>query len=286
MCYAGARNMPASTTAQHLTAELRARHQEAQATWPSFAVPASYFIDRVLRLLPDPAQPEAALRALQASDFYLACGCVLGLPKALVELDRVIVDARGSLVRVLGHTGHVDDAEQLLRRKLMTAMNGPARIAAYSGRGTLSSWMRAVAARVALDVRRSLDSHESLDESDSGRLGVVLATPEMALISRRDRPRFEAAFARALRSLAPRERHALKLQVVDGLTVEAIAQSYGVNKSTVSRWLTQARQDVLARLRRDLEKETRLSGGELQSFMGLFQSRLDLSISQFLTSGG
>jgi RNA polymerase sigma-70 factor (ECF subfamily) len=254
--------------------------------WPSLHVDERAFAARLTSLTPEGTDPARAVEAMHGADFYLACACVAGEPAALAELDRLISSARASVEKVLGASAGVDDALQRVRRKVATDLDGPARIAEYSGRGPLKRWIRAVATRAALDAKRTQKDHEPLREEDSDSLAQVISSPELALLKDKDRPRFEAAFAEALASLGARERNALRLQVVDGLSLDAIGRAYGVNKSTVSRWLVQARADVLRHLRRTLEKDLRLQGRELQSFIGLFQSRLDASISAFLGRGG
>jgi RNA polymerase sigma-70 factor, ECF subfamily len=271
----------APATAHSSLPRIRVLYAQGQEAWGALGVEESFFIDRVHKVIPKELDANAAIDAIHAADFYLACACIRGDPRALQELDGLIGQARSAVQKVLGSSLSVDDGLQHLRRKLATNLDGPARIAEYSGRGPLKRWIRAVATRVALDLKRSDKGHDPLRDEDSNPLYQTISGPELDLVRGRDRPRFEAAFATALASLGSRERGALRLQVVEGLSLNAIGRVYGVNKSTVSRWLLQARSDVQRHLRRTLEKELHLRGSELRSFIGQFQSRLDASLSQF-----
>ena len=73
-----------------------------------------------------------------------------------------------------------------------------------------------------------------------------------------------------------------RLYVVDGLTVERIARTYGVVRSTVTRWLTEARVAVVRDIKRQLRQEMRLPPDEFESLARLVASQLDLSVSGIL----
>ena len=74
----------------------------------------------------------------------------------------------------------------------------------------------------------------------------------------------------------------LRLRLLDGLNIDQIGGIYGVHRATVARWIASAREQVLAGTRRELENMLDISDSEFDSLVKLVQSRIDLSISQFL----
>jgi DNA-directed RNA polymerase specialized sigma24 family protein len=93
---------------------------------------------------------------------------------------------------------------------------------------------------------------------------------------------FQRAFSQALLSLSDRERMVYRLHIVDGLTVKRIAKTYGVSRSTVSRWMASARSNVVAEVQRLLRDELRASAEDYKSLSRLLVSQLDLSVSRLL----
>jgi hypothetical protein len=74
----------------------------------------------------------------------------------------------------------------------------------------------------------------------------------------------------------------LRLQHVDGLNGEQIGGIYGVNRSTVSRWLASAHQDLLAGIRGLLMKRAGLTPSEFDSLARLVMSHLHVSARTLL----
>jgi RNA polymerase sigma-70 factor (ECF subfamily) len=74
--------------------------------------------------------------------------------------------------------------------------------------------------------------------------------------------------------------------VVEGLALERIGAMYRTHKSTVSRWVAKAREDVLAEARQRLAERLRLSPDELHSLMRAVRSHLDLSLPSLLREPG
>ena len=74
-------------------------------------------------------------------------------------------------------------------------------------------------------------------------------SPELAYLKERYRDAFTDALSAAVSALSDRDRTLLRLYHVDGLSLEAMAALYRVHLSTVSRWLTCARENVAEVLR-------------------------------------
>jgi RNA polymerase sigma-70 factor (ECF subfamily) len=95
---------------------------------------------------------------------------------------------------------------------------------------------------------------------------------------------FKEALGAALRSLDAQERSFLRLHLVEGVTIDRLAGSSGVHRSTVVRRIAAARGNVLRRTRARLATTLRVEPSEVDSLIGLLQSRLDLSLGRLLQS--
>jgi len=217
-------------------------------------------------------------------DLYLACACVAKDPAAIRAIEDEIIPI---IDAALGSwdPSVVDETRQQLRAALLVdhAGRGPL-LAQYNGRGALRRWIRVVAAREAGKIRRA-DTAAILVDDDT--LFDVLAPPgdpAMSAIKREGVIAFKAAFKTAIAQLEPRERTALRLHVLDGLTIDDIAPTYGVHRATVARWIASAKRDLLDRTRRHMMRELRLSGSEVDSLIRLVQSRIDCADESLLRS--
>jgi RNA polymerase sigma-70 factor (ECF subfamily) len=269
---------PAATGLEGALAELLER---ARGAWPQ-AAPVE-LLAHVGTLLP-PREPLLdALGALHADDLYLAWMCARGEPRALAAFDkRVLLRATRGASRIDPSPAFLDEVRQALRQKLLFPEEGSPRLLEYAGRGPLSSWVRAAALRTALNLSRG---HKPAG-ADSAVAEVPAASldPEFDYIAARYRPEFVACFKQALDALEPRERTMLRLHLVDGTGVEALARYYRVHRTTITRWLQQTRTALVAEVRTLLTRRLELTRSELDSLVRAVRSRLDFSISQVLSS--
>jgi RNA polymerase sigma-70 factor (ECF subfamily) len=67
-----------------------------------------------------------------------------------------------------------------------------------------------------------------------------------------------------------------------GVTLEALAEIYGVHRATVTRWLTKARERLLSSTRERLGARLDIGRSEIDSVMKWIGSRLDASVSRVL----
>jgi RNA polymerase sigma-70 factor, ECF subfamily len=224
----------------------------------------------------------------RAADLYLAAACAAGDPAAIAHLDAQLPGiVRPALAR-LG--APASDDEEILQRARI-ALFSPGRdgkrgIAAYSGRGELRGYVRAVAVRQAL---RRLEREEQ--PSPDGDEGLALLpdqadSPELRLLKEGCRAELRAAFATALAGLAPRARTLLRQHYLDGLTVDVLGRLYRVHRATAARWVDAARADVLREVRRHLRLTLGLGPDALESAVALVRSQLDLSLARLLRHPG
>jgi RNA polymerase sigma-70 factor (ECF subfamily) len=135
------------TDAMTRTLELDAAFTAGREKWPGVALAKKRFIDFLLARLPDDTSPGA----LAVTDIYLACACAAGDTHALAAFDRELVPVIGHAVATTGATAtERDDLVQIVRTRLLVAAPGDeAKIATFSGKGSLKAWVRVVATREA-----------------------------------------------------------------------------------------------------------------------------------------
>ena len=265
---------------------------EARAQHPKLEVePAVLAFRLASSLRPAPAAPAelaASLRSLHAGDLLLALACQAGGRQALAALDKTLAEAvPKAAARLRASNAFVDEVTQLLRQKLLVARaGGRPKLFDYAGRGALGQWLRAAALRVALNLLESerRGRHSSGDESTGplSRMPAAGPDPELSLVKRRYAPEFRAALEAALLGLGPKQRTLLKLYFAQGLTVEEIGRLEGTHKSTISRWLTKARQGLLEDVRARLTQKLKLGPAELDSLLAAVGSQLHISLGRVL----
>ena len=219
-------------------------------------------------------------------ELYLVCACLAGDGQALAAFDRrYLAQLAGFLHRIDASAPFVEEVRQILRVRLLVDDGERApRLADYTGRGALASWLRVVAIRAALDLKRARIDRPCDDAEIEALAGApARQDPEMDYIRTRYAAEFRAAIGTAMTELEPRERTLLRLGLVDGLTADQIAGVYGVHRVTVARWLAAAREHLAGRCQRRLEERLHLGPTELRSLLGLVRSQLDLSVRRLLS---
>ncbi len=72
------------------------------------------------------------------------------------------------------------------------------------------------------------------------------------------------------------------MHYLDGLNIDEIGASFRVHRSTVARWLAQARERILEETRKLLSSRLQIGRAEAESVIHLVQSQLDVSIYRYL----
>lgn len=242
-----------------------------RAAWPTVSLDA----DALAAFLGDGAG------LAHAEDLYLACACARGDAAALEAFEtRVLPQVAGSLRRIALTDDLVGEVRQGLRAHLL--VGDPPRIAEYRGRGPLTAWVRIVAVRMALQLKRRAKADERRVDALGHEPTPPRLDPALELLRARHQESFRAAFAAALAELTPHQRNLLQLHLLEDLSLADIATMHGVSKSSAARWLTQARTSLDEGIRARLRAELRLGEPELDSLIVALQSRLDLSVERLL----
>ena len=259
--------MPSARTASFLRA--------GQEEWPELAVDPDAFAQFLKTR--DAADPT------HAADLYLASACVSGDPTALTAFDRrYLADVEIYLRSVNPPPDLVDEVRQALREHLFWGERP--RIAEYSGRGSLASWLRVAALRIASNLRRAAGTRYRLEERGS-EPAALPTDPELALIRRRYAAPFERALAGSFASLDERDRNLLRLHLLDGLGIDELAPLFRVHRATAARWLQAARAHLKERVLERLRTELRVNERELESLVRVVESHLEISLRTFFRSG-
>jgi RNA polymerase sigma-70 factor (ECF subfamily) len=247
---------------------------------PEIELPPDGFAARLAELVVDEEDPRDALGRLRAADLYLAWACGAGSPPALAIFERELMALVPSFVAHLGGgAAFADEVRQRLRMKLFVG-DAP-KIGEYTGRGALGGWVRVVALRVAADLLRASGK---LVAAELDETALDPAAPiDVQYLKARYREHFEDALQAAIGALSKKHRNLLRMHYVDGITLDKLASMYRVHAATISRWLADARDDVVAGTHERLAERFDLSPSELDSIVELVRSQIQVSVERLFT---
>jgi RNA polymerase sigma-70 factor (ECF subfamily) len=274
---------PCSQDREALRALLQRQIVAARQAWPKVRLDPVAFAAALAGKIEEGADVMRALGQLRVADLYLAIAAATDAPGAVAAFEEQLARVPIYVSRSGADAALIDEATQRLRVKLLVGHErSPARLHQYSGRGALESWICAAAIRVVRDLQRAGGRHAD----DAGALDVLAATddPELAVLRARHQDEFRQALQETLVELTARQRSLLRLFFFERMTTIEIARQHGVNQSTASRWLSEARQAVLQGVKRHIAARLRVTALTLDSLLALMRSRLDVSFSRLLAS--
>jgi RNA polymerase sigma-70 factor (ECF subfamily) len=263
-----------------LDARLQGMIDTARSAWPSFEVSESDFLHFIADRLPEDGDG-SDLDRIHSADVYLVVGCMNGDPAAVEAFHRAHLQTIGRAIRHLDQTGTLEDeirqrvAEKLLVRK----GDDLPRISLYTGRSPLKSWIKVIALRAAIDVKRQARSKDTVGED---AIDSAVAGAEMDYLRLKYKEEFRQAIEKAIGDLSARERTLLKMSIIDDLTVDEIGQHYGVHRATAARWVGKARTNLADKTREQLRDMLKVKNNELDSVLRMIRSRIDISIRRLL----
>jgi RNA polymerase sigma-70 factor (ECF subfamily) len=258
----------------------------AREAWPGVDLAPALFLPYLSERMPAEETAERALPQMCTSDLYLACACARGDERALAVFeDRCLSVVDSALPRLGVSADGVAEVKQHLRQSLLVADQGPPRIEQFAGRGDLRSWVRVIAVREALAMRRQRERDRPLDDQWLAEALLPGADPELEQLKNVYRSEFKKAFDLALLQLDDRGRTLLRQQFIDRLTIDELATLYRVHRATISRWLERARLRVVDRTRAHLRRHFGVQPHELDSILRLIRSQLHVSIGGLVRRG-
>jgi RNA polymerase sigma-70 factor (ECF subfamily) len=252
---------------------------EAQGAWPAVALDADELMRALGARVADGEEPLAALAKLHIADLALAGACVRGDPQALATFEEQLLGRVPAMIaRIERRPPVVDEICQVLRARLLVGDgNSPPKLADYSGRGRLASWLRVTANNEALMLLRRRREEPRPSRELRAKAIASRVDPESALFRERHREQFQSALDEALASLEPRDRNLLRAYFVDEMTIDQLSARFRVHRSSAARWVQKAQQRVLDETQRILSERLRLSPSEFASLARLVKSELHLS---------
>jgi RNA polymerase sigma-70 factor, ECF subfamily len=269
---------------EHLEADLTTLLEAGRSAWESLSLSREKFLVFLAAKVSRAEQPLAALLRLKVSELYLACACADGDRDAIAALEREYLQKiEPTLGRMDLSAVQIEEIKQILRRQLLVASEkaGP-RIAQYSGRGSLHSWLKVVAMRAALKLLQKQGKEIPVEDRILKAVPMAAEDPELHFIKDLYRAEFKAALFEAIHALSARELNLLEQHYIDGLTTYQIGALYHVHQVTAVRWLERARQSLLTKTRRSLMQRLQVDRLEYESIMRLIDSHLDITLRPFL----
>ncbi len=256
------------------------RFGRCRAAWPQFELAFDAF-DRYLAHHVGPEGPPAEAHV---ADMYLACACALGSDVALAVFERTFsADMARAVASIDSSRAFIEETLQVLRERLFVSKNGrPGKIAEYAGRASLKTWLIAVTVRSAISLRRRKGElpHKAFAHEYDRRL--VERGPEQEFLLRQYKDAFEDAVRVALARLPAKQRMLLRLNLVDGMSVDKLGIAYRISRATAARWLANARRELLEQARAELCTKLGIASAELDSLAADIRSRIDVSVLRLL----
>ncbi len=259
----------------------------AHARWPAAWLAPTTFVAELALRRSDGEREAAALRRMtdHAAELYLAVACQHGVDAAVRAFDAEYLGEVPRLLRRLPEgEGLADDAAQAVRERLLVgdAQRGP-RIAEYAGHGGLAGWVRVTVVRVALNLRRARTVVLARDDGELERAAEGDAA--LDVVRARYREPFVAALRAAVAGLDARGRTLLRLHYVDGLGIDRIAPLFGVHRSSIARWLTDARARVRTAIHDALSRGAGLDAAACDSVAKVLLSQVPVTLGSLLGPG-
>ncbi len=251
---------------------------EARRVWPGISLSSGAFFEYL--------QAKAngtSLKGLHVQDLYLCAACLASDRVALQHFSTLLHrEAKLALLHMDQSGDLTSEVHQQLYGDLFVAQPPrAAKIESYRGTGPLGRWLHVVVTRQALMWLRK--SRKELPTQDGGDL--VGRDFELDYLKREYRGEFSLAFEEAMSKLSAKSRNLLYYHTVKGLSLEQMSAMYRVHRTTVFRWLRDARQEILAYTRENLATRLLLDEEQVDSILAMIRSRMDVSVERLLKEG-
>lgn len=261
-------------------ATLAALCVEATAAWPGVEVDAADVIRAFADKLAADDPPPLAVAGL--AEVHLAIACTRGDAAAIAAFERAFLGVVPvALAGMKLPAATVEDVRAAVRDKLLLPSGDhPPKLLAYAGRGRLRGLVQVTATRTAIDRLRLEEREVELPARELA----ASADVELSLIKAQYRAAFAAGFAHAVAAASRRDRNLLRLHFLGGVTLEQLAQMYGVHRATIVRWVATAREAVFGATRDHVAQAIGAPSEELDEMFALVKSRVELSVERLLAS--
>jgi RNA polymerase sigma-70 factor len=197
-------------------------------------------------------------------DLFLAAACAQG---NRIAWEHFADDYLPLLRRMAGQACRQFQESEDLAQDIVTALIADqGKMAGYSGRGSLSGWLRVAVSHGAIDRFRRRKRELPLEETDEPERDAanVSSSSEQNNESLDSRwgPILADILEEQIRSLPARDRLILALYYLQGCPLKLIGRQFGVHEATASRRLESLRRGIRKRVERELYSRHRLSAAE------------------------
>jgi len=155
-----------------------------------------------------------------------------------------------------------DDARQALRQRVLVE----GRLREFDGRGSLRSWLKTVAVRLEVDLKR-MTREDAVEVKVLDALIPPSVAFESELVAAEARGLIRSSLKSSLEALPDRDRLWIQHYHLDGMTLTAIGKLYGVAPSTVMRAIDRTLQGLRATVLEHLRSTHRLGLASLESLV-------------------
>lgn len=267
------------------TAALAHIAEIAQKLHPGLGLARERFAAFLARHLPASGEELRAFEEEHIGDLYLAWAYGLGERSARERIEREHFDRiERRLRRMSASPAIIAEILQELRCRLVELHDPEAAGRGYVGRGSLGGWLFVAAVRIA-ERRSERDRHEipghepALVSQD--RLAQAL-DPEMDHLVHSYKSTFESAIREALHDLSSRERNLLRYHFLEKLSIDRLAELYGVHRATAARWIVRAQRRLAENTRARFAAQIPTAAQSMPRLLALIRSKLDLGLSAVL----
>jgi len=271
---------------EDLETDLGALWNTSASKWPGLEPEPAVFARLLARMVDEPAP--SMLSELPGPEQYLVAACLCHQDQALRAFEQEYFGAIDvGLARMKLDDDTRQEIVQKVREKLYVARDdGVVPLEEYAGKGSMRSFLRVMATRVALNLLRSRKVRDRLPERQQEMLPdvAVAQTPELSLLKATHQAAFQKALGDSALELTPEERNLMRLHLVDALTIDELAALHRIHRATAARRIARIRTKLAERTREILNTRLDLSTGEFTSIVRLVQSQLDMSMRQILRS--
>jgi RNA polymerase sigma-70 factor (ECF subfamily) len=217
----------------------------------------------------------------RCEDLFLAAACLAGDPVAVRIFDeRFVARVHLFLARFELAETQLDELRQQFRIRML--LDDPPKLARYRGRGSLLAYARVCCLHLALDEFKLRQPPLATEEAIE-RLVDKAQDPERLLIQTKYQRDVQLAFNEAVQSLSARHRTVLRMNVVDGASIDAIALVYGTHRATAARWLVAIREAIVERIQGRLGAAFNADKvSDIQSLVRFFGDYLHASLERLL----
>ncbi len=239
-------------------------------------------------------QPEVEqfIEVLKWEDLFLTTACAAGDGAAWEIFQAKYQSAiRATALRVASNPVDASDLGDTLMTDLFLpgaaiASGRECKIGQYHGMGSLEGWVKVVIHRLAIDRFRVQHKSTSLEALEIEPVSRDSTSRAERSVEERDTQKalrmVSGALTDALRQLDTKERLALSLYYVQGLSLKEISRWLKAHESTASRLLDRLREQLRKSVSRHLQEKFKVKKSEIPHLVQLAQTDLDLDLKRVL----